>query len=296
MQLNSINIKDKLIFDKFFSCRQHSLSAYAFENIFIWKNLYRILWTKIGRRLCVFFKDKVGCFLYLPPLGKDFSSGVARKCFEIMNSYNKNRLISRVENIEKNEVGLYKKAGFKIIVGGRDYICKKEDLVNLGGNLLKRKRATVNYFMRNYCFSYRPYRDTDRKESIDLFRLWMAERKTKNKDTVYQKLLEDNFVAFKTALNFYSKLKLVGRVIRVDGKIKAVTFGYPLGDKSFVVLFEVCNLKFKGIAQYIFREFSREQSVREINIMDDSGIDSLKRVKLSYHPYKSENNFIARNG
>ncbi len=294
MQFSRICLKDKPVFDKFLCLNNHRLSLYAFENIFIWKDLYDIFWAKIDQRLCVFFKDRVGCFLYLPPQGKSLGLKTVSKCFEIMDRYNKNRLISRIENTEKKDTSFYKKFGFEIILGGRDYICKRRELVSLSGNRLKRKRAAANFFQKNYCFKYRPYKDEDCQECLNLYKSWSGGRKEKNKDLVYQGLLDDNFTVFKTALGSYRKLGLIGKVIETEKRIQAATFGYALGN-SFVVLFEICNLKFKGIAQYVFREFCREQSAVDINIMDDSGLESLKRVKLSYRPYRKVENFIVRN-
>ena len=59
-----------------------------------------------------------------------------------------------------------------------------------------------------------------------------------------------------------------------------------------MVLFEVADLKLKGISQYIFRELAKEMNYKYINIMDDSGLDNLKRVKLSYRPYRMIENFV----
>ncbi|NQU18771.1 hypothetical protein HQ550_01295, partial [bacterium] len=157
-------------------------------------------------------------------------------------------------------------------------------------------RSTINSFVNRYGFKYQSYQSRDKNECIALYLLWMRERKVKNKDAIYRRLLDDNFSVFKTTLDCYGKLNFVGRTIKIADKIKAVTFGYPLGNKSFVVLFEVCDLRFKGIAQYIFREFCREIKCEDINVMDDSGLDNLKRVKLSYRPYKIVDNFIIYNG
>ena len=53
----------------------------------------------------------------------------------------------------------------------------------------------------------------------------------------------------------------------------------------FCVLLEVCDLKFKGISEYIFREFCRGLTdYKYINTMDDSGLENLRISKLSYHP------------
>ena len=295
MQFNQLSLKHRPIFNKSLSYKQHNLSAYAFENIFIWRGLYKIFWAKINNCLCVFFKDRIGCFLYLPPLGRNFNPTVVHRCFEIMNRHNKNKAISRIENVEKHDTSLFKKLGLEIILGSQDYVCKKADLVRLKGNNFKSKRAAANHFRKNYAFQYRPYRNADKKQCLDLFKLWSGERKLNNKDEIYQSLLDDNLAAFKTALGSYSQLRFQGRIVRINNKLQAATFGYALDRKVFVVLFEVCNLKFKGVAQHIFREFCREQSCPDINIMDDSGLNSLRKVKMSYRPYKTIDNFIVRN-
>jgi hypothetical protein len=213
-----------------------------------------------------------------------------------MDSFNKNTVISRIENVEKEEAKHYKDLGYKIVLAGYDYLCRKKELSRLKGTPFKKKRTVINYFMNNYNFEYKPYQSADKKECLDLYLSWMKERKTKNSDVIYQRLLEDNFCIFKKALDSYTGLNFIARVLRIDDKIRGVTFGYPLNKDTFVVLFEVCDLKFKGISQYIFREFTRELNYKYINIMDDSGLDNLKKVKLSYRPYQIINNFVISRG
>jgi len=209
-----------------------------------------------------------------------------------MDSFNKNTIISRIENVEEKDTKRYDALGYKTATFGCDYLCRRKDLADLKGTPFKKKRTLVNYFMSHYNFQYAPYKPKDKKECLDLYSSWMKERKAKNCDVIYQRLLEDNFCVFKAMFNSYSRLNFTGRVIRIDGKLKAMTFGYPLNKDTFVVLFEVCDLRFKGISQYIFREFSKELDYKYINIMDDSGLANLKKVKLSYRPYKIIDNFV----
>ena len=100
-------------------------------------------------------------------------------------------------------------------------------------------------------------------------------------------MLEDCWHAHRTGLMNHEQLGLVGRVVFIDGVLKGYTFGYPLNSESFCVLFEVTDLRIKGLAQFLFKEFCREQAAyRWINTMDDSGLENLRRVKLSYRPSK----------
>ncbi|MDD5292147.1 MAG: phosphatidylglycerol lysyltransferase domain-containing protein [Candidatus Omnitrophica bacterium] len=296
MQFRKISLKDKAIFDRFLSCRMPQLSAYAFENIFIWQSLYDIFWAKINKSLCVFFKDRVGCFLYLSPLGKANGEDTVEKCFEIMDGFNNNPVVSRIENAEERDLDFYKGLGYKTVLAGCDYVCKKEALADLKGEAFKKKRALANNFVNKYNFQYLIYKPGDKKECIRLYLSWMKERKSQNSDRIYQGLLDDNFAVFKAMLECFGKLNFTGRVVKIGGRIRAFTFGYELNSDSFVILFEVCDLKLKGIAQYIFREFSRELDYKDINIMDDSGLASLKKVKLSYRPYRTLNCFSVNRG
>ncbi|MFC1754591.1 DUF2156 domain-containing protein [Thermoproteota archaeon] len=293
MKLRLLRLEDKSLFDRYLSKEPRSLASYAFENIFLWKSLYEIFWVEISGALCVFFQDKIGFFQFLPPIGQDASKETIEKCFEIMNSHNNNSTLSRIGNIEEKEADSYRRFGCKIAEGCCDYVCSRDELVSLGGVHYKNKRNAINSFKANYEFEYGPYVDAYRDESISLFKDWSRERKSKHNDSLYIKLLDDNFAVFKSALIHFNKLNFIARVVKIRNSIKAIALGYALGENSFVVLFEVCDLSFSGIAQYIFQEICRGVQCKDINIMDDSGLDSLKKVKLSYHPERIEKNFIA---
>jgi len=79
MKLNKLTLKDKKLFTEFLSLKTHRLSVHAFTNIYIWGGLFEIYWAKILDSLCLFFKDKIGCFLYLSPLSKNQTQRLLKK-------------------------------------------------------------------------------------------------------------------------------------------------------------------------------------------------------------------------
>ena len=83
MKLRNFTLKDKTLFLSYLNLKGHELSPYAFGNIYIWKGLFDIEWFVIEESLCIFFKDKIGCFLYLPPLGKNKSPEVIKEVFQV---------------------------------------------------------------------------------------------------------------------------------------------------------------------------------------------------------------------
>lgn len=287
MKLNELALKDKELFDRMLGSDNHELSCYAFENIYIWKKLYDISWALIKESLCVFFRDKIGCFLYLPALGNKINPEVIEEVFKIMDSINRNTDISRIENIEEKDLGFYKRLGYDCAHKSDDYILSRANLAELKGDKFKSKRSCVNYFVKNYNFEYLRFRPKYKQTCLDLFCLWQAQRKSKVKDKAYQGMIDDSLACLKILFNDYEDLDITGRLVEIGNEIKAFTFGYRLNRETFCILYEITDLSIRGLAQFIFRRFCSElKDYRYINIMDDSGLENLKRVKLSYHPVK----------
>jgi uncharacterized protein len=89
-------------------------------------------------------------------------------------------------------------------------------------------------------------------------------------------------------------LELEGGVVKVEGRIKGFTLGFEVNRDTFCILYEITDLSVKGLAQFIFQRFcGKLKGYKYINIMDDSGLENLKKVKLSYHPLKIIPAYIA---
>lgn len=293
MRLNRLSAKDKQIFVKYLSLTRHELSAYSFENIYIWKGLFDIYWIVIEDNLCIFFKDKIGCFLYLPPLGRQIKSESIEAVFEIMDKFNHNKEVSRIENVEERDLTLYRNLGYVYQKKYPEYLCQRIEQAELKGNRFKSKRATFNYFTKHYDFAYLPFVLKYRDACLKLYDQWMKARKAKNEDLIYRGMLRDNRVCLKILLGDYRNLDFLGRVVKIKDRIKVFTLGYKLNQDTFCILYEITDLSIKGLPQFIFRQFCSElKDYKYVNIMDDSGLENLKKVKLSYHPVQLIPNYI----
>jgi len=295
MEFKKLTLSDKKIFDGFLQREEHELCVYAFENIYIWKGLFDIEWGIIDGCLCVFFKDKFGSFLYLPPLGNGNVEKASQRAFAIMDKANRNKDVSRIENLEESQLGRYKNRGYSCLEKSHDYVCLCEDLAALKGNKFKSQRASFNYFIKHYDFEYFPYSARYRDECIGLYDNWMGMRSESNADHIYQAMMQDNKASLNNALWNYAELGFEGALVRVGKKIKGFTIGYELNKDTFCILYEITDLSLKGLAQFIFAKFCRElKSYKYINIMDDSGLENLKKVKFSYHPEMLVPAYIAK--
>ncbi|MDP1854311.1 MAG: phosphatidylglycerol lysyltransferase domain-containing protein [Candidatus Omnitrophota bacterium] len=295
-----IKIEDKPLFEKYLKIRGHEISAYSFANIYSWRSLFDIRYKIIGDCLCVFFQDKAGCFMYLPPLGKRIDKELLNECFRIMDARNTNRAISRIENIEESILDPCQNNGFVIIPKEKEYVYLRDDLAGLCGDKFKAKRANCNYFVKNYKYSCQVLTPGYTFECLSVLAEWRKERLHKEGQRIdagdkefYHAILDDNCLAQEEALLNLSRLGLLGKVIRIGAEIKAYTFGFELNDDTFCIMAETADLKFKGIAQFLFREFCLDlKKYKYINVMDDSGLENIRKVKLSYRPERKISAYI----
>ena len=278
------------------------LSSFSFINIFTWQDFFQFELEVIDGSLCVFARHDAGTFLYLPPLGKNICAKTIQTCFERMDKANRNKGVSRIENVHAHQLALFPAEGFSHYNKGYEYCYYRKDLASLTGNSYRSKRSSYNHFVKNYTFQYLPYDDSMLAECAALYQDWAKSRRPVYADNaVALQMLEENAGVHQLALRHCRELGLTGRVVTVDGreapspqgafgrgrKIRAYTFGYPLNAETFCVLFEIADLSFNGLGVFIFREFCRDAALapyKFINVMDDFELGNIHRAKMSFCP------------
>lgn len=279
-----LSLKDKSLVDGYLKGRRHRLASYAFENLIIWSPLFELRRTVTNGKLCIFFKNAAGCFMILPPLGGlDFET--VSGCFEIMEGLNRNKDISRIENIEEEEADFFRKRGFRVYEKNREYVVRREDIAQYHGTKFRHQRYLKRFFGRDTSFCFRDYRAADKEAVLALAGRWALERRAKCGDAVYRAMLDDSSRVLAFLLEHLAELDIVAKVVEADGDIRAFSSGFAVSPSIFCVNFEIAELRYKGLPQYVFSEFAASvSSHEELNLMDDSGIENLKRTKLAFHP------------
>lgn len=287
MDLKLLTLDDQDIFRKFLPHGACPLSAYSFVQLWIWRDIFKIFWGELEGALCVFFENEVGCFMGLPPLGGEPRRGVVDDCFAFMEERNNGSLVSRIENVVVEESGFFTKMGFRLFEKGREYVVRRMDIVDYKGGRWRHQRALRNFHQKNYGSIFRDYREEDKKRVLELCRSWRAMRLEKNPDRIYGAMLSDNEAAFARLLEDSQALDVRVKVLETGGKVIGVTTGFGLESKVFCVNFEVTDLSYKGAAAYLFSAFASSlDGFEEINMMDDSGIESLQVSKMRFRPLR----------
>jgi len=279
--LKVISAKDRELFRQFFQPKKVRLFSHTFEYIYSWQDLAYIFWNIVDDNLLVFWRQADDFFLLIPPMGKEISS----RAMEYSRQLCKDIGGLIIENAIQEDTQVLKQYGLRTKVANHEYICDRQSLISLRGDKFKSARWSYNYFNKNFKAKIRKFGSQDTDACLKLYDSWAQGRLNKYQDRYYRLLLEDSFFSQRRLMLEFDFLKLRGEVVEIDDRISAYSLGYPIDDNCFCVCSEVADLQFKGISEFVFREFCRELvGFKFVNLMDDSGLANLKRKKLSYLP------------
>ncbi len=167
-----------------------------------------------------------------------------------------------------------------------DYIYLASDLLELKGKKYHSKRNHLSHFRSlDYTFSLIQEKDFD-----DCISFCTEDYNNKYHD--HSSVAEQ--YAINTYFSYFNEMGLSGGIIRIDGKVVAVTVGERLNSDTFCVHIEKADKSFSGIYTAINNFFvsSAVKDFKYVNREEDLGIEGLRKAKLSYHPVFLLNKYI----
>jgi len=273
-----------------------SLAAYAVPYHYMWNGLLAYWWVELHGALCLFIQSPDGWFMPLPPLGRRSIEQPLAEAFALMRRWNGASPVSRVENVPHQLAPDLERWGYRLAPKEPDYVYRAIDLVTLAGDRYKSQRALCNRIERECAVIVEPYLVGDRPDCRALFLDWSEQKHVQGLEEFGRMLLADAEPAHEVLWSHAAALNLTGTVARIEGRIRAYTFGYWLNKATFCVLVEVTDRAIPGLAQFLFRETCRSASAQGaefINTMDDAGLVGLRACKQAYHPISTVLNFMA---
>lgn len=279
-------ITDKEKIQKILEKEKNIHSESAFGTWFLWSEplniefceLKNILFKKVGKNDVVF----------------EFPRGVSsikelREAILILVDYaqkNKLKEFKFTELLGSEVVKLQKAFPEKFkITANRDkyeYIYKTKDLALLQGRKYHSKKNHISKFSKMYDWEYKPLNYDEKEKYLKFTKLWFEKKYTPEKI----KSLKE-YDAMKKAIENINQLALQGGIIKVNGKIVALTIGEKINEKNFLIHFEKVLPEYIGAYSVINREFAKTllNKFEFINREEDMGIAGLRKSKLSYKPF-----------
>jgi hypothetical protein len=273
-----VELSDKKLLDSYYSLGYHMGSESCFANNFAWQHNYNVEYAVIDNFLYIKGGFKDDDPYYLMPYGGGDKKAAVQKLFDILRNAGKRLVLKQLskENADflKNEFpGVFT---FKKNRNAADYIYKTEDLINLSGKKLHAKRNHINKFLKGYDFIFEELKQDTCGEAL----AFAVSRLSGGSDS------EDEKISLTKLFNNFEALGLKGAVIRIGGKIEAVTLGEMLNKDTAIIHVEKANTDYEGSFAAINQMFAQHcfKDTLYINREEDMGISGLRRAKLSYQP------------
>ncbi len=307
-KLKRFTIATKPVMEKYLSKIDVDLSDYTFAANYIWLANSSGFYAVINKCFCLFIMTGGELTMLLPPLGKKkYITEAIVKCFQIMNANNSSPYYSRIDYVQGFMIEEFVQSAdeaesmFEMlenyVVEKKlvDYVYEVNALIDLRGNSYHTKRTEINKFIKSYPdYAVEELDSVRHKDEImRLFDKWVADRvkyMPKEESEVFLEGIHQERSAIKQMLKHYEVLSLIGLVIYINGELKGFTVGERINRDTATVIIEKTDFEILGCAQFIFREFSKmlkeHYGVEYINVGDDMGFENLRKVKMSYRPFK----------
>lgn len=253
---------------------------YSFVNLFCWQNLYRYSWFFYENSLVIHDDRSQALFM---PLGEDLEP---EELFALSKKAVAAGLSGNIGLVPESYVAIWPDLDrYFSITSDRDaadYVYQTEELVELKGNKLHKKKNLISQFKRAYPdYSIVPMNEYNCKDVMLFEKRLLAAR-----PSIPRSLVEEAD-AIAMAFSHWNDLGLNGLILLVKDEIAAFAVFSPLSSDTWDVHFEKSDVTFKGASQMINYETAKflKGTAQYINREQDLGIPGLRQAKLSYVPH-----------
>lgn len=286
-----VTLEDKPWMDQLFAMSQRDALEYNFTNTFVWRSIYKLRVGRMGDRLLMLSDPENPTFLFPP--GRGPLEPVMEKMAQDARLAGVPLKFHTVLPQDKAwlEAAYPGRFLFEEYRDGADYVYERERLATLTGKKLAAKRNHINRFLENHPdWRYEPLTEANREDARQMNLVWCKEaRKRQMSD------LGGEYCAVEQALRHFDALGLSGGLIRAEGQVVAFAIGDPLNEDTFLVHFEKAFAEIQGAYPMINQQFVLHHCMEYtyVNREDDTGVEGLRKAKLSYDPHHLVEKYIA---
>ena len=277
-----LELGDRELIESFYEKEPVRNCEFTFANNYLWKPYYPIYWGIVEGSL-VFESGEGGMSVSFPQGAVNLQKTIEELSawFDRVGRPFKMHLVSPEQFARLD--ALYP-GRFQIAYDrdNADYVYEREKLLHLSGRELHGKKNHCNQFCKAYPdWRYEPITPENVQECIEMVQEWW---KRNNHGEGGEKEEEEEVALH--GLREMEALSLTGGLLRVGGKVVAITLGEPCGRDMFVVHFEKAFADVEGAYSMINQQFVEHvmEGYTYVNREDDAGAEGLRRAKLSYHP------------
>ncbi len=291
LQFRDVTLEDKQWIDPLLKLGPRDCLEYNFTTTFVWRNSYCHHIARMGDYFLLRANPAKPAYLF--PAGQGPLDPVIRALAEDARALGFPLVFNTVlpDTKETLETLFPGKFEFESCRDGADYIYETQALAELTGKKYSAKRNHINRFLENHPdWRYEPITPENFDDVRRMNTLWCMQN-----GCAEDIAISEEYCAVESAIRHYHELELTGGLIRTEGKVVAFAIGDPLNDDTFLVHFEKAFADVQGAYQMINQQFVKRNCMqyRFINREEDAGVKGLRRAKLSYHPIRLVDKFLA---
>jgi hypothetical protein len=277
--LNPISLSDKTLFEKYLNINKYINSEYSFVTWYAWQGLYAYRYAIIENCLCVFGRISDMGFINFPLGEKADVKNALLRLIEYFGGKGKRLVLMSVSDVMLGmlgEMGLLEQFKIEPERDRADYICRRENFTHMAGKKLHGKRNHYNYFADTYDAYLTPITD----DLVPACRKMLAEiieDRSTSPNAEYS--VTDVILRDRDALN------LKGAVLLADNHPIGVILGECRGGNTIIHIAKA-DINYRGASVALFKLFldNNFTECEYVNLMDDMGIDGLRKSKLAWRP------------
>lgn len=210
-------------------------------------------------------------------------------------------------NVTEDRIKLFEKLGYTLTYSRdySEYLYLPSDLIELKGKKYHQKRNFINGFTTPYQF--RSYSKSDRDGLFQLLYKWSylhidkdvewSEEDNWHTHSVIEKIkMDPEIKAITEVIDNLEKFNCFADVLISDDKIIGFALGEILPSNVGAIYFEKGDIEYKGIYPLLDNLFCKKHfdGVKYVNKQEDMGLEGLRKSKLSYHPVKLVDRYVAK--
>lgn len=284
IDFQSVQLENKASYEAILKKHPDKSCEYSFANLYLWgRQRYAVLGGNV-----VYFSQFSRKSVYLFPLCED---NLTQTVEALIQDARERGIACRLTGMTESDARRLEEAfpgrfRYHIDRDAFEYVYAIEELCSLAGRKYQRKRNHLNRFLALHPnATAEPITPENTPEVCQMVADWYRLRL--EQDPTQDFHMEK--AAIKKALDHWQELEMEGLVLRIDGKIAAMTMGSRLSETMFDVHFEKALEQYDGAYPAINREFARYlhnkyPELTHLNREDDMGLEGLRKAKMSYNP------------
>jgi len=285
IDFRNIELNDKKLYNAYLYQSPLKGSEYSFGNLFMW-GLQGI--TELHNHIVLYSKYDGHCF-YPFPIGTGDKKAVLDAIFTDARERNVCSCLTGLTESEKNliETIYPNQFYFHADRSKYDYVYDINDLADLKGRKLHRKRNHLKHFKKthpNYVVTPISLENMDKVRSF--VAEWYKLKLEENPDGDYH----HEQAALEKVFTYYQDLDMEGLLLEEHDEVLGFTMASPMSPDSYDVHYEKSRGDIDGAYTTINNEFAnylrnKHPHIKYLNREEDLGIPGLRKAKMSYFPH-----------